>query len=53
MTKTSTVHPTKLTDLCGLTVAVEKGTAEETEAQDTNNKAKQGACASKPRTYIP
>ncbi len=43
-----THKPTQLTDLCGLNVAVEKGTAEETEAKDLNDKAKQGKCASKP-----
>jgi polar amino acid transport system substrate-binding protein len=48
VTKTSTVHPTKLEDLCGKTVAVEKGTAEESEVQDTNDAKKQGKCASNP-----
>jgi len=43
--KGSAAHPTKLEDLCGQSIAVEKGTAEETEATDTNDPAKQGKCA--------
>ncbi|MHB8508305.1 MAG: ABC transporter substrate-binding protein [Candidatus Dormibacteria bacterium] len=39
-----THKPTKLEDLCGLNVAVEKGTAEESEAQDQNKSG--GKCAS-------
>src|SRR5438445_24128 len=46
--KTSSVHPTKIADLCGLTVAVEKGTTEESESMDANTKAKNGPCTSKP-----
>jgi polar amino acid transport system substrate-binding protein len=46
--KGTSLHPTKLDDLCGKTVAVEKGTAEETESQDTNDPKKQGKCASNP-----
>jgi polar amino acid transport system substrate-binding protein len=44
--KTSTKSVTKLEDLCGLNVAVESGTAEESEAKDTNDASKQGKCAS-------
>ena len=44
--KGSSAHPTKLEDLCGQNVAVEKGTAEETEANDQNDAAKSGKCAS-------
>lgn len=44
VTKTSSAHPTKLADLCGLNVAVEKGTAEQDEATGLN--AAGGTCAS-------
>jgi polar amino acid transport system substrate-binding protein len=49
ITKGGSKKPTKLTDLCGLNVAVEKGTAEETEAQAQNVPATGGtggACVS-------
>jgi polar amino acid transport system substrate-binding protein len=42
--KGSAIHPAKLEDLCGQSVAVEKGTAEETEATGLNDAGK--ACAS-------
>jgi polar amino acid transport system substrate-binding protein len=44
VTKNSTKHPTKIEDLCGLNVAVEKGTAEQDEATGLN--ATGAACAS-------
>ena len=44
VTKTSSAHPTTLADLCGLNVAVEKGTAEQDEATGLN--AAGGTCAS-------
>ena len=44
VTKTSSSHPTMLSDLCGLHVAVEKGTAEQDEANGLN--AAGGTCAS-------
>jgi polar amino acid transport system substrate-binding protein len=44
--KGSTKKPTKLEDLCGLAVAVEKGTAEESEVMDLNDASKKGICAS-------
>jgi polar amino acid transport system substrate-binding protein len=44
--KGGTKRPTKLEDLCGLNVAVEKGTAEESEVLDLNDASKQGKCAS-------
>ncbi|MDQ6748223.1 MAG: ABC transporter substrate-binding protein [Candidatus Dormibacteraeota bacterium] len=37
--------PQELKDLCGLKVAVEKGTTEESDATDANDPAKQGVCA--------
>src|ERR1041384_3885347 len=40
VTKGSSAKPTKLEDLCGLIVAVEKGTAEEQEANDLNEAGK-------------
>src|SRR5260370_33984182 len=43
--KGSSKHPTQLSDLCGLTVAVEKGTAELDEANGLNKSG--GTCASK------
>lgn len=46
ITKGGSKKPTKLEDLCGLTVAVEKGTAEESEVLDLNDAGKQGKCAS-------
>jgi polar amino acid transport system substrate-binding protein len=44
----STKSPQELKDLCGLKVAVEKGTTEESEAGDANDPAKNGPCAGKP-----
>jgi polar amino acid transport system substrate-binding protein len=44
----STKSPQELKDLCGLKVAVEKGTTEESEAGDANDPAKNGPCANKP-----
>ena len=44
----STKSPQELKDLCGLKVAVEKGTTEEIEAGDANDPAKGGPCATKP-----
>jgi polar amino acid transport system substrate-binding protein len=46
VTKNSSKHPTKIEDLCGLNVAVEKGTAEQDEATGLN--AAGAACASNP-----
>ena len=40
--------PQELKDLCGLKVAVEKGTTEEGEAGDANDPAKNGPCAKNP-----
>jgi polar amino acid transport system substrate-binding protein len=40
--------PQELKDLCGLKVAVEKGTTEEQEATDANDASKQGPCAKNP-----
>jgi polar amino acid transport system substrate-binding protein len=48
LTSDNSKSPQELKDLCGLKVAVEKGTAEETEVQDANDASKQGPCASKP-----
>jgi len=44
----STKSPQELKDLCGLKVAVEKGTTEEGEATDANDPAKNGPCAKNP-----
>jgi polar amino acid transport system substrate-binding protein len=44
----STKSPQELKDLCGLKVAVEKGTTEEGEAGDANDPAKNGPCAKNP-----
>jgi polar amino acid transport system substrate-binding protein len=44
----STKSPQELKDLCGLKVAVEKGTTEESDATDANDAAKQGVCAKNP-----
>jgi polar amino acid transport system substrate-binding protein len=44
----SSKNPQTIADLCGLKVAVEKGTTEESDATDANDPAKKGACASKP-----
>ena len=41
-------NPQTIADLCGLKVAVEKGTTEESDAGDANDAAKKGPCASKP-----
>lgn len=44
----SNQSPQTIADLCGLKVAVEKGTTEESDATDANDPAKKGPCASKP-----
>ena len=44
----STKNPQALADLCGLKVAVEKGTTEESDATDANDPAKNGPCAKNP-----
>ena len=44
----SSKSPQSISDLCGLKVAVEKGTTEESDATDANDPAKKGPCASKP-----
>ncbi|MGI8610283.1 MAG: ABC transporter substrate-binding protein [Candidatus Dormibacteria bacterium] len=44
----SSKSPQELKDLCGLKVAVEKGTTEESDATDANDPAKKGPCATKP-----
>ena len=41
-------RPQTIADLCGLRVAVEKGTAEEVHATDANNPAGNGSCAKNP-----
>lgn len=51
LTSDNSKSPQELKDLCGLKVAVEKGTAEETEVGDANDASKQGICASKPIDY--
>jgi polar amino acid transport system substrate-binding protein len=51
LTADNSKNPQELKDLCGLKVAVEKGTAEESEVTDANDPAKQGVCASKPIDY--
>jgi polar amino acid transport system substrate-binding protein len=47
-TSDSKKSPQTLKDLCGLKVAVEKGTAEESEATDANDASKNGVCAKNP-----
>ena len=42
---TSSKSPQTIADLCGLKVAVEKGTTEESDATDANDPAKKGPCA--------
>ncbi|HEV1997296.1 MAG TPA: ABC transporter substrate-binding protein [Candidatus Dormibacteraeota bacterium] len=44
----SSKNPQELKDLCGLKVAVEKGTTEESDATDANDAAKSGVCAKNP-----
>jgi polar amino acid transport system substrate-binding protein len=44
-------NPQTIADLCGLNVAVEKGTTEESDAADANDPAKNGPCAKKPIVY--
>jgi polar amino acid transport system substrate-binding protein len=44
----SSKNPQELKDLCGLKVALEKGTLEESDATDANDPAKKGACATNP-----
>ena len=44
----SSKSPQELKDLCGLKVAVEKGTTEESDATDANDPAKSGVCAKNP-----
>jgi polar amino acid transport system substrate-binding protein len=48
LTSDNSKSPQELKDICGLKVAVEKGTAEESEVTDANDASKQGVCASKP-----
>ncbi len=48
LTSDNSKNPQELKDLCGLKVAVEKGTAEEGEVIAANDPAKKGICASKP-----
>jgi polar amino acid transport system substrate-binding protein len=50
-TSDSKKNPQEIKDLCGLKVAVEKGTTEETDVQDANDPAKGGVCAKKPIEY--
>jgi polar amino acid transport system substrate-binding protein len=47
----SAKSPQELKDLCGLKVAVEKGTTEVDDARDANDKAKNGVCANNPIDY--
>jgi polar amino acid transport system substrate-binding protein len=47
-TSGSSKNPQTIKDLCGLKVAVEKGTTEESDAGDANDKSKNGPCASNP-----
>jgi polar amino acid transport system substrate-binding protein len=47
-TSGSSKSPQTLKDLCGLKVAVEKGTTEETDATDANDASKNGVCAKNP-----
>lgn len=47
-TSDSKKSPQELKDLCGLKVAVEKGTTEESDATDANDPAKNGVCAKNP-----
>jgi polar amino acid transport system substrate-binding protein len=44
----SNKSPQELKDLCGLKVAVEKGTTEESDATDANDPAKNGVCVKNP-----
>jgi polar amino acid transport system substrate-binding protein len=44
----SSKSPQTIADLCGLKVAVEKGTTEEGDATDANDPSKNGACAKNP-----
>jgi len=44
----SSKSPQELRDLCGLKVAVEKGTSEESAATDANDPSKNGVCAKNP-----
>jgi polar amino acid transport system substrate-binding protein len=48
LAKSSSLHPAKVGDLCGQTVAVQKGTAEEDAVNAANDKSKSGPCGSKP-----
>jgi polar amino acid transport system substrate-binding protein len=47
----SSKSPQELKDLCGLKVAVEKGTTEESDATDANDPAKNGVCAKNPINF--
>ncbi|GAC1581180.1 MAG: ABC transporter substrate-binding protein [Candidatus Dormibacteria bacterium] len=51
VTSDSKQNPQEIKDLCGLKVAVEKGTVEESDAADANDAAKNGACAKKPINF--
>jgi len=47
-TSGSSKSPQTIKDLCGLKVAVEKGTTEESDATDANDATKKGPCAKNP-----
>ena len=47
-TSGSSKNPQTINDLCGLKVAVEKGTTEESDATDANDPAKKGPCVKNP-----
>jgi len=51
VTNDSKQNPQEIKDLCGLKVAVEKGTVEETDAGDANDASKNGPCAKKPINF--
>jgi polar amino acid transport system substrate-binding protein len=51
VTSDSSKNPQEMKDLCGLKVAVEKGTAEESEVADANDASKKGVCATNPIDY--
>ncbi|MFN2463721.1 MAG: transporter substrate-binding domain-containing protein [Candidatus Dormibacteria bacterium] len=48
VTSGSSRNPLEIKDLCGLKVAVEKGTVEESDAADANDATRNGPCAGKP-----
>src|SRR5258708_38775388 len=51
VTSSSTKNPQQIKDLCGLKVALEKGTLEESDATDANDAAKNGPCAKNPINF--